>query len=185
MSDQPTALQLAAQLEAELVRTVDLDTVYHQAASELRWLNAIIEKLDDELTVCGDLKREYQRREADAIDRIEALELALLEWHDKTEWVQQTSKAKELGKHRADVLRDRIEALEAERDRNLDSINVGNKIITDLRGENAVLVGLLRDCDAVLAVIEADDGDEAEKARDLRVALLYALDPYKREGTLL
>jgi hypothetical protein len=80
---------------------------------------------------------------------------------------------------------DRIEALEAERDRNLDSINVGNKIITDLRGENAVLAGLLRDCDAVLAVIDADDGDEAEKVRDLRKALVYALDPYKREGTLL
>ena len=28
-------------------------------------------------------------------------------------------------------------------------------------------------------------GDEAEKVRDLRMALAYALDPYKREGTLL
>jgi len=57
--------------------------------------------------------------------------------------------------------------------------------IEELRGENAVLAGLLRDCDAVLAAIEADDGDEAEKVRDLRTALAYALDPYKREGTLL
>ena len=55
----------------------------------------------------------------------------------------------------------------------------------DQKGERAVLAGLLRDCDAVLATIEADDGDEAEKVRDLRMALAYALDPYKREGTLL
>ena len=52
--------------------------------------------------------------------------------------------------------------------------------IEELRGENAVLAGLLRDCDAVLATIEADDGDEAEKVSDLRMALAYALDPYKR-----
>jgi hypothetical protein len=57
--------------------------------------------------------------------------------------------------------------------------------IEKLRGENAVLAGLLRDCDEVLATIEADDGDEAEKVSDLRMALAYALDPYKREGTLL
>lgn len=55
----------------------------------------------------------------------------------------------------------------------------------DQKGERAVLAGLLRDCDAVLATIEADDSDEAEKVRDLRMALAYALDPYKREGTLL
>lgn len=55
----------------------------------------------------------------------------------------------------------------------------------DQNGERAVLAGLLRDCDAVLATIEADDIDEAEKVRELRVALAYALDPYKREGTLL
>jgi hypothetical protein len=37
----------------------------------------------------------------------------------------------------------------------------------------------------VLATIEDDDGEEAESVRDLRTALAYALDPYKREGTLL
>lgn len=58
-------------------------------------------------------------------------------------------------------------------------------LLADLKGENAVLAGLLRDCDAVLATIEADDGDEAQKLGDLRMALAYAIDPYKREGTLL
>ena len=59
------------------------------------------------------------------------------------------------------------------------------KAVMDLKGENAVLAGLLRDCDAVLATIEADDGEEAQKLGDLRMAVAYALDPYKREGTLL
>jgi len=66
-----------------------------------------------------------------------------------------------------------------------DEFDGAAKMLRDLRGENAVLAGLLRDCDAVLATIEADDGEEAESVRDLRTALAYALDPYKREGTLL
>lgn len=35
-----------------------------------------------------------------------------LTWLEKTEWVQETATAKELGLHRADVLRMRIENLE-------------------------------------------------------------------------
>lgn len=37
---------------------------------------------------------------------------ALDEWMNKTEWVQKTSKPRELGMHRADILKARIEALE-------------------------------------------------------------------------
>lgn len=66
-----------------------------------------------------------------------------------------------------------------------DEFDGAAKMLRDLSGENAVLAGLLRDCDAVLATIVADDGDEAESVRELRTALAYALDPYKREGTLL
>ena len=36
------------------------------------------------------------------------------EWQDKTEWVQKTAQPSEMGMHRADVLRQRIEALEAD-----------------------------------------------------------------------
>ena len=35
-------------------------------------------------------------------------------WQEKTEWVQETAKPKELDMHRADVLRKRIEDLETE-----------------------------------------------------------------------
>lgn len=34
------------------------------------------------------------------------------EWNEKTQWVQETALVRELGKHRADVLRERIEALQ-------------------------------------------------------------------------
>lgn len=45
-------------------------------------------------------------------DRIASLEAALHEWFDKTEWVQQTCRPKELGLHRADILKARIAELE-------------------------------------------------------------------------
>jgi hypothetical protein len=43
--------------------------------------------------------------------RLHQQELALKEWLDKTEWVQETSEAHELGMHRADVLAQRIDRL--------------------------------------------------------------------------
>lgn len=45
---------------------------------------------------------------------VERLRTELLEWLDKTKWVQQTCQTHELGLHRADILRNRIEALTAE-----------------------------------------------------------------------
>lgn len=52
---------------------------------------------------------------------IEALEMlihqhgnykfAFEQWHEKTQWVQDTCESHELGKHRADVLKDRIDSL--------------------------------------------------------------------------
>ena len=41
-----------------------------------------------------------------------AYKAAYDEWQEKTEWVQQTATYDELGMHRADVLRKRIEQLE-------------------------------------------------------------------------
>ncbi len=48
------------------------------------------------------------------IESLQKFRNAFNEWHDKTEWVQDTSTFKELGKHRADVLRERILNLEAQ-----------------------------------------------------------------------
>lgn len=49
-----------------------------------------------------------------SLDEIASPErMALREWLDKTDWVQKSSTVQELGMHRADVLRKRIQALEA------------------------------------------------------------------------
>lgn len=50
----------------------------------------------------------------DEIERLRRVEFAFNEWIEKTEWVQTTTEARELGKHRADVLRERIERLREE-----------------------------------------------------------------------
>jgi hypothetical protein len=49
-----------------------------------------------------------------AAERVEKLVGVLAEWLAKTEWVQKTSDWQELGLHRADVLKRRIEILERE-----------------------------------------------------------------------
>lgn len=40
--------------------------------------------------------------------------IALEEWICKTQWVQESSVPKELGKHRADIIMERIDSLKAE-----------------------------------------------------------------------
>lgn len=86
---QSDALQLAAKLRTEVGNSirnyVGLGTA-HMAAKELERLDA----------------------------RVKSLEFSFNEWHAKTDWVQETAQALELGMHRADVLRARIEALDAE-----------------------------------------------------------------------
>jgi len=51
--------------------------------------------------------------EAAELRRLHLHELALQDWLNKTDWVQETAQAGELGMHRADVLKKRIEKLEA------------------------------------------------------------------------
>ena len=53
---------------------------------------------------------------------------------------------------------------------------MSDRTIEQLRGENAVLVSLLRDCDAVLATIVPDDSDEADRLGDLREAVAAAVE---------
>lgn len=52
-------------------------------------------------------------------------------------------------------------------------------------GENAVLLGLLTDCAAVLRTIDPDDSDEAEKLADLLGAIDRAQAPSRHKGALL
>lgn len=50
------------------------------------------------------------------IDRLEMIESSWMEFMDKTDCVQTASEPHELGKHRADVMKDRIDRLTADRD---------------------------------------------------------------------
>lgn len=59
------------------------------------------------------MKKTYEELEAE-VERLKRFETAYKEWHDKTAWVQDTQQKGEWGMHRADVLKKRIEALEAE-----------------------------------------------------------------------
>lgn len=72
----------------------------------------LIKMLHAEANKCGDDAHADLMR--DAAETIGNLSRALDQWLAKTEWVQATSQAHELGMHRADVLRQRIDRLEAE-----------------------------------------------------------------------
>lgn len=56
-------------------------------------------------------------RAVDELKRMSTLRQSHNQWIEKTEWVQDTVKAGELGRHRADVLKKRIEDLTAEVER--------------------------------------------------------------------
>ena len=51
------------------------------------------------------------------IDRLQSFKTAYMEWSEKTDWVQDSATSKELGKHRADVIKDRFEVLNADAQR--------------------------------------------------------------------
>jgi len=68
----------------------------------------------------------------------------------------------------------------------LERLLAGERELTQqLRGEAAVLAGLLRDCDLELAAIEAEDYRKGGEWVFLRAAIDIALNPINREGSLL
>ena len=58
--------------------------------------------------------RMWKKALAEAQHKLDQYKAAFDEWHEKTEWVQETAHWSELGKHRADVLKKRIETLEGD-----------------------------------------------------------------------
>lgn len=66
--------------------------------------------------VLAEHTAELEREAALMRARMERLEAALDEWASKTDWAQKSAQVHELGLHRADVLRTRIERLQGERD---------------------------------------------------------------------
>lgn len=62
----------------------------------------------------GNYNHEDVTKAAAELRRLHQVELAFNTWLEKTEWVQHTAEPGELGLHRADVLRQRIEELTEE-----------------------------------------------------------------------
>ena len=62
----------------------------------------------------------------DECELLRNFKIAYNEWQDKTEWVQQTATVKELGKHRADVLKDRLSGWIARMNQPYDDADLGN-----------------------------------------------------------
>ena len=59
------------------------------------------------------------------------------------------------------------------------------KAIEALEGENAVLLGLLTDCAAVLRTVDPEDDDEGEMLKSLLGAIDRAQEPSRHQGALL
>ncbi|WP_324730999.1 hypothetical protein [Pseudomonas paeninsulae] len=68
-------------------------------------------------------------------ERLGRFENAYTEWSDKTEWVQASAEPRDLGKHRADVLKARIDQLRAQRDLLLEAAVLDAESIDTIRAE--------------------------------------------------
>jgi hypothetical protein len=111
--DKPEALRLADVLDCVELRPSDYKDV-DKAAAELRRLHAENE-------------------------RLHRFELANNVWHEKTDWVHETAQPLELGRHRADVLKQRIERLHAvESKYNELLFAVGSKRVGETRHDTAL-----------------------------------------------
>lgn len=68
---------------------------------------ALVEYIASGAVLTPDMRKQL----ADELHRLYQVEDAWNIWQEKTDWVQETAKAGELGMHRADVLRKRIDEL--------------------------------------------------------------------------
>lgn len=59
---------------------------------------------------------------ADELRRLNEIEVANQVWSEKTQWLEATAQPHELGMHRADVMKQRIDSLEAQRDELLEAL---------------------------------------------------------------
>lgn len=75
-----------------------------------------------------------QEAAAAELRRLHQVDVAHGWWLDKTEWVQESSEASDLGQHRADVMRQRIERLHAE-----------NEVLHDQCLKSVMVISVLED----------------------------------------
>jgi hypothetical protein len=90
-------------------------------------------------------------------DKVTRTLAALDEWHSKTDWVQETAQPLELGMHRADVLKQRIEHLKA-------------SIALDKMAENARELGLSYDDEPKIGCVN-HDCDQCKAVGEIKTEL--------------
>lgn len=105
--DRRAAADDSAQLRAQVARQqqAQVDSITAQRDDLVARVSQLQEERD---SLEGE--RDYLK------GRVRSLVEALNEWNNKTEWVQKTANARELGHHRADVIRGRMESLQRSRD---------------------------------------------------------------------
>ncbi|MGL4679546.1 MAG: hypothetical protein ACRCWC_09230 [Plesiomonas shigelloides] len=79
--------------------------------------------------------------------RLDRHEQATRVWSEKTDWVQETAKPKELGMHRADVLKKRIDDLTM---LNAELVAAFDKLMLDM-DEGVIEITTMRNANAALA----------------------------------
>ena len=103
---------------------------------------------------------------------------------DKTEWVQQTAKPRELGQHRADILRQRIEQAEARAGRLEEALRAERRWWVDRKADaiREQVGGLTRGdpgaiarCDAAIQRIDAALAQQPEAVDEAMVERIAAL----------
>ena len=126
------------------------------------------------------------------IAELERYQVAYAEWIEKTEWVRETAKPKELGMHRADILRARIAELEGKLATPAPPCLY--QIAEPLSEQDA---GLLEQAASMLEALEGDErnrgncsaaeaaGCSAHAVRRLAVQLLQAAPPAQTDSEMV
>lgn len=94
------------------------------------------------------LESRHEYESAAELRRLHRGDMSLQQWLDKTEWIQETAQPRELGMHRADVLRQRIERLHAQRQALLEALQI-------IAGQKQCVDNLMSDKDIARAAIKA------------------------------
>ena len=69
--------------------------------------------------------------------RLSEIEVANQVWSEKTQWLEATAQPHELGMHRADVMKQRIDSLEAQREELLEALK---RILQTERGTSGRII---------------------------------------------
>lgn len=139
--------------DLQMIEALGDQSLYGADAMEKRWSGETQSKallyaeLLERYLIQSEFAGDIAHGAAELLRRLDAedkrLNIALDEWMEKTDWVQQTIRPRELGMHRADVLRARIEALDAEnkalradagRYHHLRDCNSGSLVVMQITG---------------------------------------------------